>query len=210
MKSANNSPILYVVVGPNGSGKSSISTALGIDGHLREFMVNPDLIACSLEIMDPVERNLKAAEIAESARRGFIASKVSFGFETVGSTQDKLDFLREAKEKGYRIFLLFVTTRDPEINIARVRQRVLAGGHDVPEDKIRSRYHRTMGFLREYVDVSDIAYVFDNSGRHPRVVFIKDASGTHILRNHRELEWFDTMLYSHYRDSIEDIEDSEG
>ena len=207
MKRINEGPILYVVVGPNGSGKSSITKSLGLDEQLKERIVNPDLIAAGLDIEDPMERSLSAAKIAESARRGFVSKRVFFGFETVGSTREKLDFLREAKERGYRVFLMFVTTCDPEINIARVRQRASAGGHDVPEGKIRSRYHRTMRLLPEYVDLADIAYVFDNSGDHPRIVFIKEPTGTHILRGHKTPEWFDTVLYDRYRDSMADIDD---
>lgn len=79
------------------------------------------------------------------------------------SDKRKLDFIRFAKRKGYKIYLYFIATVDPIINIERVKLRVEQGGHSVPEDKIVSRYHRAMQNLYEAIMLSDRAFIFDNS-----------------------------------------------
>lgn len=64
---------------------------------------------------------------------------------------------------GYRTYLYFIATEDPEINIARVKSRVQLGGHDVPVDKIVSRYARSLDLLLPAIRQSNRAYLFDNS-----------------------------------------------
>lgn len=105
-----------------------------------------------------------ASVIADFVRRKLVAKQDSFTFETVMSSPDKINFLREARQNGFRNYLYFVATRDPEINIARVANRVITGGHDVPLDKIISRYHRSLGLLSDAIAATDRAYIFDNSG----------------------------------------------
>ena len=79
------------------------------------------------------------------------------------SSADKVEFLCKAHAQGFRTYLYFVATEDPEINISRVAARVQAGGHDVPEDKIRNRYTRSLGLLLQAIRCTDRAYIFDNS-----------------------------------------------
>jgi predicted ABC-type ATPase len=104
-----------------------------------------------------------AARILDFIREKLLDMKVSFTFETVMSHSSKIDFLKNAKAKGYRTYLYFVTTEDADINVSRVRARVLQGGHNVDEEKIRTRYTRTMKLLIDAVDVVDRAFLFDNS-----------------------------------------------
>lgn len=85
-------------------------------------------------------------------------------FETVFSHPSKLEFMREAIEQGYRVYLYFVATEDPSINVYRVKEvRVKEQGHDVPEDKIRSRYHRCLDLLFDASQLAYRCYYFDNS-----------------------------------------------
>lgn len=85
-----------------------------------------------------------ASVLADFIRHKLLAAKVSFTFETVMSSPDKVDFLHKAQQAGYRTYLYFVATEDPDINVARVQYRVQTGGHPVAEDKIRSRYARSL------------------------------------------------------------------
>lgn len=80
------------------------------------------------------------------------------------SAPDKIQLLIAAQQMGYRTYLYYIATDDPDINITRVRQRVAAGGHDVPQDKIISRYERSLKQLSEAIQVTNRAYIFDNSG----------------------------------------------
>ena len=102
--------------------------------------------------------------LATYLRTILLRSKKKFSFETVFSHRGKLDFMREAIEQGYKVYLYFVSTEDPEINVYRVKEvRVKQHGHDVPEDKIRSRYIRTMDLMFEASQLAYRSYYFDNS-----------------------------------------------
>jgi len=106
-----------------------------------------------------------AAVIADYIRTKLLETNQSFSFETVMSYPDKIEFLQKAQKKGFRTYLYYVATEDPMINILRVKNRVTMGGHPVPEDKIISRYHRSLDLLRDAVQFTNRAYIFDNSGR---------------------------------------------
>lgn len=127
-----------------------------------------------------------ACFVADFIRRGLLESKkeITYTVETVMSHPSKLEFMRKAREKGFRIYLYYVSTSSPEINVGRVATRVQRGGHDVPEDKIRSRYYRSLEQLHKAILLSDRAYIFDNSGSaykwlaeydgETKQIFIKD------------------------------------
>ncbi len=104
-----------------------------------------------------------ASVLADFLRRSLLAAKASFSFETVMSAPDKVALLKAAQASGYRTYLYFVATDDPAINVSRVRQRVRAGGHDVPADKIVARYYRSLELLPDAIRGTDRAYLFDNT-----------------------------------------------
>ncbi|MEY4909874.1 MAG: hypothetical protein RL260_3592 [Pseudomonadota bacterium] len=120
-----------------------------------------------------------ASVLADFIRQHLLASRTSFTFETVMSSADKVEFLRCAREGGFRTYLYFVATEDPEINISRVQHRVRTGGHPVPTDKIVSRYHRSLDLLPEALAHTSRAYVFDNSG-HERVLIAEVTDGVEL------------------------------
>lgn len=83
--------------------------------------------------------------------------------ETVFSHVSKVKFMKKVNELGYKVYLYFVTTADPEINVARVTARVAAGGHNVPEDRIRDRYIKSLDLMYAAAQEAYQAYFFDNS-----------------------------------------------
>lgn len=93
-----------------------------------------------------------------------LVSGRKFSFETVFSHPSKLDLMRRAGERGYKVYLYFIATNSAELNIDRVKTRVLEGGHDVPPDKVRERYLRSLEQLLPAIDLCYHAFVFDNSG----------------------------------------------
>lgn len=101
--------------------------------------------------------------IADFLRKKLIQEKKKFSFETVFSHVGKLDLMREAKAEGYKVYLYFVATESSDINVYRVEARTHKGGHDVPEDKIRSRYDRSLNLLYEASQLAYQAFYFDNS-----------------------------------------------
>ncbi len=113
-----------------------------------------------------IEVNSYYASIcADFIRHELLKSKISFTFETVMSSRDKIKFLQKAQANGYKVYLYFITTQDPIINISRVDNRVKQGGHSVPKDKIVSRYYRSMELLSEAIKFTSRAYIFDNSSQ---------------------------------------------
>lgn len=141
--------VLLVVAGPNGAGKSTfVETFLGaVD--LR--VVNPDAIARALSPADPGAVAYEAAALADGVRRDLLARGVSFCMETVFSDPDgaKLAFLRDARDRGYTVILVFIALDSSDLAIARVVERTQQGGHDVPDEKIAARYPRTFANVRE-------------------------------------------------------------
>ena len=158
-------PRAIVFAGPNGSGKSTLIVGFQAAQSLPDVYINADDIARTEfgNISDLRQRNLFAAQTAETRRRDALATGASFAFETVMSTPGRVALLDEARARGYQVELAFVATRDPHINIARVAARVAQNGHDVDPQKIIERYHRTLALLPSALDLSDYAYIFDNS-----------------------------------------------
>lgn len=96
-----------------------------------------------------------------------------FTVETVMSHPSKLDFISLAKERGFKVYLYFVSLVDPALNIHRVKTRVLEGGHDVDPDRIEQRYYRTMANLLPALRLVDEAYLFDNSSSEAKMFAVK-------------------------------------
>lgn len=157
-------PEIVVFSGPNGSGKSTITATLR---PLHLDYINADDIKRILQCTD-----LEAAQLAERQREEHVRNGTPFCFETVMSTRRNLDLLRRAKPRFF-IRVQIVVTVNSSINVARVHGRVLAGGHDVPVDKIRSRYVRSMALVKEVVAVADVCNIFDNSFDQPVRFFNK-------------------------------------
>jgi predicted ABC-type ATPase len=117
----------------------------------------------ALNISIPVDSYL-AADIAEFLRQEVLKNNLSFTYETVMSHKSKIDFLQEAMDSGYRVYLYFIATEDPEINLSRVSNRVALNGHPVAPDVIKSRYYRSLENLKAAVMKTSRAFIFDNSG----------------------------------------------
>jgi predicted ABC-type ATPase len=104
-----------------------------------------------------------ASVLSDFIRVSLIQERASFTFETVMSDVSKIQLLQQARLAGYRVYVYYVATADSEINVARVAYRASIGGHDVPPDKIRSRYERSLENLSDAILMSNRAYIFDNS-----------------------------------------------
>lgn len=135
-----------------------------------------------------------ASVAADFLRRKALESKRSLSFETVMSAPDKVDLLRSAGSLGYRTYLYFVATEHPDINVARVAQRVADGGHDVPADKIVTRYFRSLALLPDAIRSVNRAFFFDSSESRPRYV-AEITDGTQIrLKTDVIPAWFQSTL----------------
>ncbi len=104
-----------------------------------------------------------ATILADFIREMLIARQQSFSFESVFSHPSKIGILKEAQKKGFKNYLYFIATDNPELNQKRVRDRVLQGGHDVPPDKIISRYFRCLENVRQTFPYLYRGFFFDST-----------------------------------------------
>lgn len=158
-------PTLCIVAGPNGSGKTTTTIQL-LESEWSEdsLYINPDNIAQeTFGDWNSPEAVLKAAHLATEKRYECLEQKKDFVFETVFSSDEKLEFVRKAKAAGFFIRLFFVCTKDPEINVLRITKRFLEGGHEVPISKIISRYYKSIANAAQAIELVDRAYIYDNS-----------------------------------------------
>ena len=103
------------------------------------------------------------AIVADFFKEQCLKHRISFSFETVFSHLAKIDILKRAQAAGFKTYMYFVATENPVINVNRIKERVALGGHDVPEEKTRSRYLRCMEQVRYALPYLNRAYFFDNS-----------------------------------------------
>jgi predicted ABC-type ATPase len=156
---------------------STFAHSLGLHALLGRMTIDTQL---RLRIPAPHDSYL-ASVLADALRRELLDEGQTFTFETVMSSRDKIDFMNEARERGYRVYLYFVATDDPAINIDRVRRRVQQGGHKVPAKKVRERYGRSIRLMTEACGIAHRAYVFDNSGvKHQLLVQVVDGDAMEI------------------------------
>lgn len=189
---------LCVVAGPNGSGKTTTTVQLLNDEWTADSLyINPDNIAQE-EYGDwnSPEAVLKAAERATKMRYECLEQGRDFVFETVFSSPEKLDFLRKAKKAGFFIRLFYVCTSDPSINVTRITQRYLNGGHEVPISKVISRYYKSLINAEEAISFVDRAYIYDNSidNQLPRLLY-RTTDGHLFKRYVKDIpEWAKMLL----------------
>jgi len=161
---------LDLVVGPNGAGKSTFVRLTLAPVLPHATFVNADLIARQRWPADPETHSYEAARIAAATREALIERRAPFIAETVFSHPSKLDLLRRAAGAGYYTAVHVVLVPEA-LAVARVAARVVAGGHAVPEEKIRGRYRRLWPLVAEAIVLADTATVYDNSRRQgPNVV----------------------------------------
>lgn len=139
-------PVLIIIAGPNGSGKTTITkNVLRHEWVQGCVYINPDDIANEkFGDWNSPEAVKDAAIYATEWREQLMKEKKSMIFETVFSAEDKVDFVKRAKDAGYFIRVFFISTADPAINAKRITKRYLEGGHEVPIPKIISRYKKSI------------------------------------------------------------------
>jgi predicted ABC-type ATPase len=161
---------LDLVVGSNGAGKSSFIELTLAPLLPTNSVVNADEIAKRRWPDDPAAHSYEAARVAAQTRAALIERGESFIAETVFSHPSKLDLIDHAHSAGYSVVLHAVMIPE-DLAVLRVRHRVDAGGHDVPENKIRERYQRLWPLVASAAIRSESATFYDNStAKGPRIV----------------------------------------
>jgi predicted ABC-type ATPase len=153
---------LDLVVGPNGSGKSTFVRFVVAPAQPGSVFVNADVIAADRWPDDPEAHSYEAAEVAEATRTKLIELGRPFIAETVCSHASKLALVDAAQTAGFYV-AIHVLMVPEDLAVARVTARVNAGGHRVPEDKIRARHQRLWSIVAEAATRADTTTFWDNS-----------------------------------------------
>jgi predicted ABC-type ATPase len=158
------SPVVVILAGPNGAGKSTSAPALLRDSlGLGEF-VNADVIAQGLSAFDPERAALAAGRIMLARLRELARQRENFAFETTLASRSFAAWIAELKAGGYDFDLVFLWLPSPDVAVARVADRVRLGGHGVPEETIRRRYHSGLrNFFTLYRPLASTWRFYDNS-----------------------------------------------
>ena len=156
-------PTLILFAGPNGAGKSTLQRRV-MDQNPMPW-VDPDGLAMRHFGSDAAAHALEAFQMAEEERARLLELGDDFGFETVFSDPFgyKIRYLQNAQQAGYRVSVLYIGLASADLAILRVVQRVAAGGHSVPQDKIVSRFHRSLANLATVLPWVDEVMLYDNS-----------------------------------------------
>jgi predicted ABC-type ATPase len=160
--------ILYVIAGCNGAGKTTASfTILPDILDCKEF-VNADEIAKGLSPFQPEKVSIEAGRIMLNRINELIEENQNFAFETTLSSRSYKNKIVEAKNKGYRVTLLFFWLQNVDLAKERVKIRVEEGGHNINPEIIHRRYYKGINNLFDiYLPIIDGALIFDNSaGKH--------------------------------------------
>lgn len=162
---------ILVFAGPNGAGKTTLATELLPNEADCPAFVNADAIAAGLSPFRPASMAFRAGRLMLEMMHGYASRGESFAFETTLSGRRYARAIPLWRNEGYRVKLLFLRLPSADAAIARVRQRVAEGGHDVPEEVIRRRFHAGWrNFERVYRELVDEWAVYDGSGATPLLV----------------------------------------
>ncbi len=145
------SPCVYIIAGPNGAGKTTFARKfLPRYAECKNF-INADLIAQGLSPFAPEAAAFPAGRMMLEEIQRFSKRGDDFSFETTLSGTTYLNLIRRLRAQGYAVHILFLWLPGVELALSRVRDRVLEGGHNVPEPIVRRRYERSIkNFLRVY------------------------------------------------------------
>lgn len=169
---------LYIIAGCNGAGKTTTSfTILPEILDCKEF-VNADEIAKGLSPFQPEKVSFESGRIMLNRIYELLSEGESFAFETTLSTKSYKSKIIKAKEKGYRVTLLFFWLQSIELAKERVKIRVTEGGHNIEPDIIERRYIRGIKNLFDiYLPIVDGALIFDNSEGKLELIADKQIDG---------------------------------
>ncbi|HEY1948787.1 MAG TPA: AAA family ATPase [Bryobacteraceae bacterium] len=184
-------PVLTVFGGPNGSGKSSIIERVAFEG--KHNLLDSDAIAKRLNPNNPGQSAIAAARDVLRRTHAYIEAGQSFAVETTLAGSWILTAMQAALQQGWMVRVVYICVDTPERNIRRVRERVLQGGHDVPDEDIRRRYARSLQNIQAALKIVGQCTVYDNSGAEPRKV-LETRAGVIVWQAVDQPSWVTSLI----------------
>lgn len=184
-------PNYVIFAGVNGAGKSTLYNTIIPDLDLG-IRINTDEIVRNIGDWRNNQDQVKAGRMALNLRKECIEKNISFNQETTLTGKNILKAIKEVKEKGYTIHLYYVGVESSDIAKKRVKNRVLKGGHDIPDDVIEKRYVETLENLKEILPLVDYAKIYDNTEKY-KLCYGK-FSNSYIKVYDKVPNWLDKIL----------------
>ena len=175
---------IYIIAGPNGSGKTTFARTFLPEYAKCQNFINADLIAQGLSPFSPQQVAIKAGKLVLQQISELSVKGVDFGFETTLSGKTYLKHFHDLKNKGYRLHLFFLWIPSTQLAIARIKDRVFQGGHNVPSKDVKRRFERSIAnFFKLYRPLLDSWLLFDNSREKPILIAKKNNLHINILND---------------------------
>lgn len=178
-------PRLFIISGCNGAGKTTASYTLLPEMLECSQYVNSDEFAKGLAPFDPESAAVQASRLMLLRIRYLLKRKEDFSIETTLATRSLLKMIAEAQTEGYTVTLMYFWLNSPDLAVARVKARVEAGGHNIPEETVRRRYRMGLSyFFRDYAPLCDRWILADNSQVPFRVIAEGHKDGTTVIKDY--------------------------
>jgi predicted ABC-type ATPase len=189
---------IFMIAGPNGAGKTTTAMPLIQNIVIHEFL-NADEIARGLAPLHPESVSLTASKLMLKRLEELLIANKSFAFETTAAGTNYIKHLKRAQVQGYEIHLLFLWLSSPDLAVKRVAKRVAQGGHNIPENTIRRRYHAGLkNLIKHYLPLSDSALILDNSLNETNKVIARK-NGTEALKIEEKNIWKEIERIAHVK-----------
>ena len=173
-----NPPVCTIIAGPNGAGKTTFALKYLPEEAQCENFVNADLIASGLSPLAPQRELIAAGRLFLSEVQRFIQLRTTFAFETTLAGKTYLKRIRDLLRDGWRVDLIYLWLPSVELCRERVAERVVHGGHDIPEEAIIRRFPRSVSnLLGHYAPLCSSTVCLDNSSPVPETIFTESVDG---------------------------------
>ncbi|MCA9407714.1 MAG: zeta toxin family protein [Candidatus Omnitrophica bacterium] len=184
MKKTKSRSSVYIIAGPNGAGKTTFAIHfLPVYANCNYF-VNADLIAKGVSPFAPQREIIKAGRILLEQIHSLSEQNVDFAFETTLSGRTYIRFIENLKRNNYTVYLYFLWIPNVQLSIARVKERVRTGGHNIPIKDIRRRFSKSIhNFFTYYKNLVDYWALIDNSEMNPDLIAHGTAGKIEIINN---------------------------
>jgi len=182
MKPEARPPVCWIVAGPNGAGKTTFALRFlrKLTG-VRRF-INADSIASGLSPIEPSRELAAAGRIFLTQLQRCIADRENFAFETTLAGRSYLGLIEKLHSAGWQVELIYLALPDVSASKARVAERVLHGGHDIPAADLERRFSRSLrNLLHEFASKVDRTSCYLNIADQPRLIFWQNRNQRHIV-----------------------------
>lgn len=177
-------PTCWIIAGPNGAGKTTFALDFLPKIVACTDFINADLIAAGLSPLAPERELLTASRLFLQEINQRIAKKKDFAFETTLSGRSYLRLIKNLRQAGWTVEIIYLALPSATISALRVAERVAHGGHNIPVQDIKRRFPRSLNnLLTEYSYLANSCQCFMNTAETPMLIFEQQGDERNIADN---------------------------